>query len=121
MQEESIGCGTQALCINDSVQRLANATRINEKCLDLQASKGRKKVVTEEQGSTKASSKSQSGCPFRKANMTSQRQLKVSSSHHELSGPTCNLLNINGTFLPFLAPPAEGQFKYQVNFTVHII
>lgn len=69
----------QALCINDSVQRLGNATRINEKCLDLQSGKGRKKVVTEAQGSTKASSKSHSGCPFRKANMTSQRQLKVRS------------------------------------------
>ena len=72
-------CIMQALCINDSVQRLANATRINEKCLDLQSSKGRKKVVIQELGSTKASSKPQSGCPFRKAHMTSQRQLKVSS------------------------------------------
>jgi chromosome transmission fidelity protein 1 len=82
MQDVGIGCGLQALCINDSVQRLATATRINEKCLDLQSSKGRKKVVTEEQGTTKASSKSQSGCPFRKVNMTSQRQLKVSSKQH---------------------------------------
>ncbi|BDA42655.1 ATP-dependent DNA helicase DDX11 [Coccomyxa sp. Obi] len=66
----------KALCINDSVQRLGNATRINEKCLDLQSGKGRKKVVMgEQQGSKNPSSKSQSGCPFRKSNMKSQRQL----------------------------------------------
>ena len=33
----------QALCINDSVLRLGNAARINEKCLDLQQSKPRQR------------------------------------------------------------------------------
>ena len=78
MKQGQPDCGMQALCINAKVQRLGNATRINEKCLDLQSGKGRKKVIMEEQGGTNASSKSQSGCPFRRAKMTSQRQLTAS-------------------------------------------
>lgn len=75
----------QALCINDAVLKLGSATRINERCLELQTAKASKKAAAagaaqDKPSATKAASL---GCPFRKANKSSMRHLKVSAVHLE--------------------------------------
>jgi hypothetical protein len=74
----------QALCINESVLALGAAARINECCLDLQSGAGasqRKKAAAAAAasagGKAQAAKAPGGGCPFRKANRTSLRDLKA--------------------------------------------
>ncbi|KAK9822081.1 hypothetical protein WJX74_005614 [Apatococcus lobatus] len=63
----------KALCINAGVQKLGTVARMNERCLELQKPKAKKRDST---GDRKQTSKSSPGCPYLKASSKRAQQLK---------------------------------------------